>query len=69
MAESQRSRAVVWLAASSTLLVLLASGVAVSRIGKRSGELQFHFSADGFGPNCDPSRLPRFDIHHPNLMK
>src|SRR5438309_7919848 len=35
LAESQRSGAYVWLAVSSALLVLLASGVAISRIGDR----------------------------------
>ena len=41
MAELQRSRAYVWLAVSSALIVLLASGVALSRLGNqgRDGDL------------------------------
>ena len=34
----------------------------------RDGSLNFHFTADGFGPNCDPNRPPRFDIHRPRLV-
>lgn len=34
----------------------------------RSGTLEFRFNADGFGPNCDSNRLPRFDIHRPTLQ-
>jgi hypothetical protein len=28
-----------------------------------SGELTFKFSAAGFGPDCDPTRKPVFDVH------
>ena len=31
----------------------------------RSGSLTYHFDANGFGPNCDSGRLPKFDIHNP----
>ena len=34
----------------------------------RDGSLNFHFTADGFGPNCDPNRPPRFDIHRPRVV-
>ena len=27
------------------------------------GSLSYRFSADGFGPDCDPTRKPVFDIH------
>jgi hypothetical protein len=30
-----------------------------------SGRLQYHFEANGFGPNCDPNQRPSFDVHHP----
>ncbi|MCS6911836.1 MAG: VWA domain-containing protein [Myxococcales bacterium] len=36
---------------------------------KRRGSLTYRFNAQGFGPNCDPNRLPRFDIHHPVAPK
>jgi hypothetical protein len=35
----------------------------------RSGDLRFHFNAQGFGPNCDSNRLPAFDLHHPVAPK
>ena len=31
----------------------------------KSGRLQHHFNAAGFGPNCDPNQRPAFDVHHP----
>ena len=36
--------------------------------GKR-GALEYRFNAQGFGPNCDPRRMPRFDIHRPVAPK
>lgn len=33
----------------------------------RHGNLTMRFAADGFGPNCDPNRPPRFDIHRPTV--
>lgn len=33
----------------------------------RSGRLRHHFNAAGFGPNCDPSQKPAFDVRHPKL--
>lgn len=38
--------------------------VAASASGK-SGSLTYRFDANGFGPNCDANRLPKFDIHNP----
>ncbi len=32
---------------------------------KASGSLRYKFIADGFGPNCDPSTPPNFDIGRP----
>jgi hypothetical protein len=32
---------------------------------KGTGTLRYKFKADGFGPNCDPSTPPNFDIGHP----
>jgi Mg-chelatase subunit ChlD len=32
---------------------------------KASGTLRYKFTADGFGPNCDPSTPPNFDIGRP----
>ncbi len=28
-----------------------------------SGSLSYRFSAEGFGPDCDPTRKPVFDVH------
>ena len=33
----------------------------------KSGSLTYRFDANGFGPNCDSNRLPRFDIHRPTV--
>ena len=33
--------------------------------GIKSGSLTYHFDANGFTPNCDSNRLPKFDIHNP----
>lgn len=41
--------------------------VVASDAQRRSGTLEFQFSAEGFGPNCDSNRLPRFDIHRPTV--
>jgi hypothetical protein len=30
-----------------------------------SGRLSYKFNASGFGPNCDPTQKPAFDVHHP----
>jgi hypothetical protein len=30
-----------------------------------SGRLSYRFSANGFGPSCDPNQRPAFDVHHP----
>jgi hypothetical protein len=35
----------------------------------RGGALEYHFNAQGFGPNCDSRRMPRFDIHRPSAPK
>ena len=35
----------------------------------RSGALEYRFNAQGFGPNCDSRRMPRFDIHRPVAPK
>ena len=32
-----------------------------------SGSLDYLFSADGFGPNCDPNRKPNFDVRRPRV--
>ncbi|MHB8419067.1 MAG: VWA domain-containing protein [Myxococcales bacterium] len=29
----------------------------------QSGTLSYHFSAAGFGPDCNPTRKPSFDVH------
>jgi hypothetical protein len=31
----------------------------------KNGALSYRFTADGFGPNCDPNRKPSFDLRHP----
>src|SRR6185436_231400 len=31
--------------------------------GTKSGRLKSEFKADGFGPNCDPSQKPAFNVH------
>ena len=31
----------------------------------QTGSLEYEFNAQGFGPNCDPERKPRFDIKRP----
>ena len=31
-----------------------------------SGRLSYRFTANGFGPNCDPKQKPSFDVHHPH---
>ncbi len=33
----------------------------------KTGQLTYHFSAQGFGPNCDPTRKPSFDVKRPRL--
>lgn len=33
------------------------------------GGLEYHFNANGFGPNCDPNQKPSFDIHHPKFKR
>jgi hypothetical protein len=33
-----------------------------------SGRLQYRFNAAGFGPNCDPSQRPAFDVRHPKAV-
>jgi hypothetical protein len=33
-----------------------------------SGRLQYHFAANGFGPNCDPNQRPAFDVRHPKAV-
>ena len=35
--------------------------------GSQRGRLKYEFKADGFGPNCDPNRKPRFDVRHPKV--
>jgi hypothetical protein len=30
-----------------------------------SGRMSYRFNAAGFGPNCDPTQRPAFDVHHP----
>ena len=37
--------------------------------GLQKGSLDYRFDANGFGPNCDSNRMPRFDIHRPILKK
>src|SRR5262249_20625302 len=34
--------------------------------GKR-GSVTYDFSANGFGPQCDPNQMPKFDLRHPPL--
>jgi hypothetical protein len=31
----------------------------------KTGTLHYEFDATGFGPNCDPTRPPRFDVRRP----
>ncbi|MGC4117714.1 MAG: VWA domain-containing protein [Myxococcales bacterium] len=31
----------------------------------KTGALTYLFSAEGFGPECDPNRKPSFDVRHP----
>jgi Mg-chelatase subunit ChlD len=38
-------------------------------VGIKSGNATHEFDATGFGPNCDPTRLPKFDIHNPIRRK
>ncbi|MBI5545400.1 MAG: VWA domain-containing protein [Deltaproteobacteria bacterium] len=33
-----------------------------------TGSLTYRFSADGFGPDCDPNRKPAFDLRHPKRV-
>lgn len=35
----------------------------------KSGKLEHEFSADGFGPDCDPNRKPAFDVRKPKPAK
>ncbi|MBL8631642.1 MAG: VWA domain-containing protein [Myxococcales bacterium] len=37
--------------------------------GLSKGDLTYHFDAAGFGPNCESTRMPKFDIRHPVLRK
>lgn len=37
--------------------------------GRGAGSLEYHFNANGFGPNCDPNQKPSFDVHHPKFKK
>ena len=37
--------------------------------GLSQGSLHYPFDATGFGPNCDSNRMPKFDIHRPNMKK
>lgn len=37
----------------------------VAKANGASGSITYHFNAAGFGPNCDPNRMPHFDIHNP----
>ena len=37
--------------------------------GLAQGSLHYPFDATGFGPNCDSNRMPKFDIHRPNVKK
>jgi len=34
--------------------------------GGKSGGLSYEFDAKGFGPNCDPTKKPRFDVRRPD---
>jgi hypothetical protein len=36
--------------------------------GKR-GDLVYHFNAQGFGPDCDPTRPPRFSVKRPRAPR
>ena len=38
-------------------------------VGGKSGSLTYPFDARGFGPNCDPTRPPSFDIRRPRPPK
>ncbi|MEM9487702.1 MAG: hypothetical protein AAGC55_01090 [Myxococcota bacterium] len=35
----------------------------------RTGELLYEFNAKGFGPRCDPTRKPAFDVRRPRPVK
>jgi hypothetical protein len=35
--------------------------------GRGKGDLEYHFNAAGFQPNCDPNQKPTFDVHHPKF--
>ncbi len=37
--------------------------------GRGKGSIDYHFKADGFGPNCDPNQKPSFDVKHPKFRK
>jgi hypothetical protein len=36
-----------------------------AEVNGRSGSLEYEFRADGFGPNCDPSKKPAFNLRNP----
>lgn len=36
--------------------------------GQLSGSLSYEFDAENFGPRCDPTRKPRFDIRRPKQV-
>jgi hypothetical protein len=35
--------------------------------GHGTGTLSYRFSAQGFGPGCDPNSPPSFDVHRPRM--
>jgi hypothetical protein len=41
----------------------------VTRQGLGSGSLTYHFNAQGFGPNCESTRMPHFDLKNPTKHK
>jgi hypothetical protein len=38
-------------------------------VGGKRGELVYRFDARGFGPDCDPTRPPRFDVKRPRAPR
>ncbi len=41
----------------------------LSSVGGRRGSLRYRYDARGFGPNCDPTRNPSFNVKRPSAPK
>jgi hypothetical protein len=40
-----------------------------AELGGKQGNLTYEFDARGFGPNCDPTKRPQFDVRRPKPVR